>query len=93
MVEKIDDRYKIISKIGQGGMAEIYLAEDMFDRKRVAIKVLHPDKKNDVVATKRFNSEMTLTKTVDSPYVIKIYDWKFNDEVQWFVMLLCVILR
>ncbi|CAM9119970.1 protein kinase domain-containing protein [Mycoplasma todarodis] len=86
MVEKIDDRYKVISKIGQGGMAEIYLAEDMFDRKRVAIKVLHPDKKNDVVATKRFNSEMTLTKTVDSPYVIKIYDWKFDDEVQYIVM-------
>ncbi|CAM9153936.1 serine/threonine-protein kinase [Mycoplasma marinum] len=86
MLEKIDDKYKIISKIGQGGMAEIYLAEDMFDHKRVAIKVLHPDKKNDIVAMKRFNSEMKLTKTVDSPYVVKIYDWKLNEKVQYIVM-------
>ncbi len=86
MMERIDDRYKVISKIGQGGMAEIYLAEDTFDNKRVAIKVLHPDKKNDVIATKRFNSEMKLTKNVDSPYVIKIYDWKFSDDVQYIVM-------
>ncbi len=86
MVEKISSRYKIISRIGQGGMAEIYLAEDKYDNKRVAIKVLHPDKKNDIVAIKRFNSELALTKKVDSPYVIKIFDHVFNSDVQYIVM-------
>ncbi len=86
MLEKIDSRYKIISRIGHGGMAEIYLAEDSFDGKRVAIKVLHPDKKNDVVAIKRFNSELILTEKVDSPHVIKIYDHVFNEKNQYVVM-------
>ncbi|MCP4336760.1 MAG: serine/threonine protein kinase [Mycoplasma sp.] len=86
MVEKISSRYKIISRIGQGGMAEIYLAEDTFDGKRVAVKVLHPDKKNDIVAIKRFNSELKLTEKVDSPYVIKIFDHVFNAKVQYIVM-------
>ncbi len=86
MIEKLSNQYKVISKIGAGGMAEIYLAEDKFDGKKVAIKILHPDKKNDIVAIKRFNSEINLTKKVSSPHVIKIYDHEFNEDNRYIVM-------
>lgn len=74
MIELLKDRYKIIRSIGHGGMAHIHLAEDLSNGKKVAIKIISPEKKDDYATKKRFKSEIELTKKVDSPYVVKYVD-------------------
>ena len=86
MVELLKSKFKIIRKIGKGGMAEIYLAMDKTSNDYVAIKILHPDKKDSYADRKRFLEEIKLTKKVDSPYVVKIFDWEWNEEIQYIVM-------
>ncbi len=86
MMEALKKDYDIIRKIGSGGMAEILLARHKATGKEVAIKILHPDKKQSVVAKKRFKTEIELTKQVKSNYVIKILDAVWNDEIQYIVM-------
>ena len=86
MIESLKKDYEIIRKIGAGGMAEIFLAKDKTTGKEVAIKLLHPDKKSSHVAKKRFKSEIELTKQVKSPYVIKIYNAVWNNDIQYIVM-------
>lgn len=86
MMEALKKDYDIIRKIGSGGMAEILLARHKESGKEVAIKLLHPDKKNSIVAKKRFKSEIELTKKIKSEYVIKIYEAVWTPEVQYIVM-------
>ncbi|NQZ66037.1 MAG: serine/threonine protein kinase [Mycoplasmatales bacterium] len=86
MIELLTGKFKFIRKIGKGGMAEIYLAIDRDTGEQVAIKLLHPDKKDSYADKKRFLHEINLTKKVDSPYVVKIHDWEWNDEIQYIVM-------
>lgn len=85
-MELLKDRYKIIRKIGKGGMAEIYLAMERGTNEYVAIKILHPDKKDSYADKKRFLEEIKLTKKVDSPYVVKVFDWAWDDNIQYIVM-------
>ncbi|WKX02719.1 serine/threonine-protein kinase [Candidatus Mycoplasma mahonii] len=86
MIELLKDKFDIIREIGSGGMAKIFLAKDKVHEKEVAIKILIPDKKNSYVAKKRFKSEMELTQKVNSPYVIKIFDAVWEDDLQYIVM-------
>lgn len=86
MIELLREHYNIIRKIGKGGMAEIFLAMDRETNDYVAIKILHPDKKDSYADKKRFLEEIKLTKKVDSPYVVKIIDFKWTDDIQYIVM-------
>lgn len=86
MIELLKDKYKVIRKIGQGGMAQIYLAHDLANGRTVAIKLLSPDRKDDYSSQKRFKSEMELTKKVDSPYVVKVYESRWDDQFQYIVL-------
>jgi len=74
MLEMLKDEFEIIRKVGQGGMAEIYLAKYKDSGQTVAIKILSPDKKNSRAHRRRFKEEIELTKKVDSPYVVKVFD-------------------
>lgn len=86
MIELLKDKYRIIRKIGKGGMAEIHLAEDIATGKKVAIKIIAPDKKDDYSTTKRFKSEIELTKKVDSPYVVKVFDYRYDEKLQYIAL-------
>ena len=55
--QKINDRYEIIKTIGEGGMANVYLAEDTILERKVAIKVLRGDLSNDEKFIRRFKRE------------------------------------
>jgi serine/threonine-protein kinase len=85
MIENISKRYKIISELDKGGMANIYLANDSYGGNLVAIKVLK-NQKNNAVDGRRFKSEVKLTTRVDSKYVVKIIDYVLNDDIQYIVM-------
>lgn len=86
MIEILKKRYDVMRRIGQGGMAEVYLAYDKFTKKDVAIKILRPEQRTNIIHKERFLSEIQLTEKVNSNNVIKILDYKWEDNVQYIVM-------
>ena len=67
-------RYEVRGKIGAGGMAEVYLAEDTELGRRVAIKLLPPDTSADDHARKRLLREARAAATLDHPHICAVYE-------------------
>jgi serine/threonine protein kinase len=70
----VGNRYRLHSRIGAGGMAEVYLARDLFLEREVAVKVLHPSLFDDAGARERFRREGLALASVRSPHVLEILD-------------------
>ena len=70
----INNRYRIIKHIGQGGMADVYLAIDTILNREVAIKILRGDLSNDPRALLRFQREANACTSLSHPNIIDIYD-------------------
>ena len=66
--------YRIIEKIGQGGMGEVFLAEDTSLHRKVALKFLPPEMQRDPVAQKRFLREAHSAAALDNPYICSIHE-------------------
>jgi tRNA A-37 threonylcarbamoyl transferase component Bud32 len=69
----ITDRYRIERQIGQGGMATVYLAEDVKLGRQVALKVLRPEL-GAVLGTERFLAEVKITARLDHPHILTLID-------------------
>src|SRR6267378_6526135 len=69
-----DDRYKIIRKLGSGGMANVYLAEDQELGRRVAIKILDDRHAADEQFVERFRREAKNAAGLSQPNIVSIYD-------------------
>ena len=72
--QKINDRYEIIKTIGEGGMANVYLAEDTILERKVAIKVLRGDLSNDEKFIRRFKREALSVSNLSHPNIVEVYD-------------------
>ncbi len=70
----LDDRYRIIRRLGTGGMATVYLAEHMFIGRKVAVKVLHPQLASDDTFVRRFLNEGRAAGTLGHPNIIASTD-------------------
>ncbi len=79
------DRYSIERELGQGGMATVYLAEDLRHRRRVAIKVLHPEL-SAVLGPDRFLKEIELTANLQHPHILPLFDSGAVDGLLYYVM-------
>jgi hypothetical protein len=79
-------RYRILSKLGQGGMGAVYLAEDTLLSRRVAVKVPHftPDDGPTVIA--RFHREARTAAAIDHPHICPVHDAGEVDGVHFLVM-------
>ncbi len=89
MIEKgqrINDRYEIIKNIGEGGMANVYLAYDTILDRKVAIKVLRGDLSNDEKFVRRFQREALSASSLSHPSVVEIYDVGEDDGTFYIVM-------
>ena len=72
--QKINDRYEIIRILGEGGMANVYLANDTILNRKVAVKVLRGDLANDEKFVRRFQREALSASSLNHPNIVEIYD-------------------
>ena len=72
--ELFDGRYQIVRKLGAGGMANVYLAEDQELGRRVAIKILNDRHANDDQFVERFRREAKNAAALSHPNIVSIYD-------------------
>ena len=78
--EQLVPGYNVVHIIGQGGQAQVYLAEREHDGLRVALKVLNRALRNDRVFLERFVREYKLVASLDSAFVARIYDQGFTGD-------------
>ena len=81
----LHDRYRIERELGAGGMATVYLAEDLKHDRKVAIKVLHPDLAA-ALGAQRFLSEIKTTANLQHPHILPLHDSGEADGLLFYVM-------
>ncbi|MGN6393639.1 MAG: protein kinase domain-containing protein [Gemmatimonadales bacterium] len=79
------DRYRNEGELGQGGMATVYLAEDLRHRRKVALKVLKPDLAA-VLGAERFVQEITTTASLQHPHILPLFDSGSAEGFLYYVM-------
>ncbi len=79
------DRYRIERELGRGGMATVYLAEDVRHRRKVALKLLHPEL-SAVLGPERFLKEIELTASLQHPHILPLFDSGSADGQLYYVM-------
>ncbi|MBE6152972.1 MAG: Stk1 family PASTA domain-containing Ser/Thr kinase [Firmicutes bacterium] len=84
--QKINDRYQIIKTIGEGGMANVYLAYDTILDRNVALKVLRGDLSNDEKFVRRFQREALSASSLSHPNIVEMYDVG-EDEGQYYIVM------
>ena len=84
--QKINDRYQIIKTIGEGGMANVYLAYDTILDRNVAVKVLRGDLANDDKFVRRFQREALSASSLSHPNIVEVYDVGEDNGLYYIVM-------
>src|SRR5207302_10155028 len=79
-------KYKVLEKIGSGGMGQVYLCEHKLMRRRVAVKVLPTAKAADDNARERFYREARAVAALDHPNLVHAYDIDQDDNLHFLVM-------
>ncbi len=81
----LTDRYRIEREIGAGGMATVYLAQDLRHDRRVALKLLRPEL-SAVIGAERFLAEIKLTANLQHPHILPLFDSGAADGFLYYVM-------
>ena len=82
----LDNRYKIISKIGVGGMADVFNGEDTLLGRPVAVKILHSNFAGDDDFVARFKREAQAAGKLSHPNIVSMYDVGFDQGYHYIVM-------
>ncbi len=82
----IAGRYRVLRRLGVGGMADVYLAEDATLGRRVAVKVLLKRYAGDDQFVERFRREAQAAARINHPNIVNIYDWGPVDGTYYIVM-------
>jgi len=85
LVAALSDHYRIERALGAGGMATVYLAEDIKHKRRVALKVLKPELAA-VLGAERFVQEITTTANLQHPHILPLFDSGQADGFLYYVM-------
>ena len=81
----LSDRYRIEREIGAGGMATVFLAQDLRHDRRVALKLLRPEL-SAVIGAERFLAEIKLTANLQHPHILPLFDSGAADGFLFYVM-------
>ena len=84
--QKINERYEIVKSIGEGGMANVYLAKDTILDRNVAVKVLRGDLSSDDKFISRFQREALSVSNLSHPNIVEVYDVGEEDGEHYIVM-------
>lgn len=79
-------RYQVIRLLGEGGMANVYLANDLILNRQVALKVLRLDLQDDAATIRRFQREAHAVTELVDPHIVSIYDVGEDHGMQYLVM-------
>jgi serine/threonine protein kinase len=79
-------KYKVLERLGSGGMGSVYLCEHMLMRRRVAVKVLPAAKADDPSSRERFYREARAVAALDHPNIVRAYDIDQDEELHFLVM-------
>ena len=82
----LGDRYRLVSPLGTGASAHVFLADDVSLHRRVAIKVLHPALAGDTAFLKRFRAEARAVAALNHPNILQVYDWGEEDGSPYLVL-------
>jgi beta-lactam-binding protein with PASTA domain len=82
----IAGRYRVLRRLGVGGMADVYLAEDGTLGRQVAVKVLLKRYSGDAQFVERFRREAQAAASISHPNIVNIYDWGPVDGTYYIVM-------
>jgi eukaryotic-like serine/threonine-protein kinase len=82
----VDGRYKLVSRLGSGGMADVYLAEDQQLGRKVALKLLHRRFAEDPGFVERFRREAQAAAGLQHPNVVSVYDRGSYDGTYYIAM-------
>jgi serine/threonine protein kinase len=81
----LSDRYRIERELGRGGMAIVYLAEDLKHRRKVALKVLEPELAQ-AIGHERFLKEIEIAAQLNHPHILPLHDSGEADGLLYYVM-------
>ncbi len=85
----IDNRYRVLRKLGAGGMADVYCAEDSHLGRKVAVKLLHSRFAQDQEFVERFRREASSAAGLQHPNVVGVYDRGEFDDTYYIAMEYC----
>lgn len=86
MLKMVADRYEIIELIGQGGMADVYLAKDIILDRTIALKVLRTSLAKDPMYVMRFQREANAVASITDKNIVEIYDVGQEEGMYYIVM-------
>jgi serine/threonine-protein kinase len=81
----LSGRYRLIAPLGTGASAQVYLADDVRLRRRVAVKVLHAALADDETFLRRFRAEAQAAAALSHPNIVAVYDWGDDDGSPYIV--------
>jgi serine/threonine protein kinase len=79
-------KYKVLEKLGSGGMGNVFLCEHRFMRRRVAVKVLPESRAEDKESLDRFYREARAVAALDHPNIVRAYDIDQDDKLHFLIM-------
>jgi len=79
-------RYRVVGMLGQGGIGRVYAAEQLGMDRRVAVKVIRPERRSDPITTARFLREARAAGRIASPHVVTLYDFGRDGEQHYLAM-------
>ena len=83
------NRYRVLRRLGGGGMAHVYAAEHVALRRPVVVKVLHPHLARDPEMRERFRREAEAAARLTHPHIVAITDYGVTDETVYLMMPYC----
>lgn len=82
----LGNRYRLVSALGSGASAHVFLAEDVSLQRRVAVKVLQPALAADQAFLKRFRAEARSAASLNHPHVLRVFDWGEDADGPYLVL-------
>src|SRR5215212_4379465 len=84
--QEVDERYRLVARVGSGGMADVWSAEDAMLGRQVALKFLHERFAQDAQFVERFRREAQSAAGLQHPNVVGVYDRGEADGRHWIAM-------